>query len=606
MTGGNARNRRRLTRVGGGLLVLLWAAAAIPLTLDATEVARTRAIARVIGGPTDAVIVQLQEERRLSAGRLADVVDRSALIAQRDRTDEAVRQLRDALTGPMRRTAIGPEAAGGTDILLRQVDERLALRALVDGSSPDPRKVLNGYTGIVAAAFEEAPWLWPDRSTGTGSSLLALGRAREALSNEDAILVGAAGAATLDATDRTRVATLVLTRRVLLEEAAQQLPDASVPGYLALTADPAIVRLQGLEDDLLDPSAAAGKRIAPAWATSLDGSRTKLRAFETGAVREASREAVPGAVATVAGAGLVAGLGLVAVVAALTWLRRLFSGLGADADRTPATVRGESTEDAALLDLLLEQNRRNQGLLQRLMRLLDGVRGRTDDEDALGELTRVGHLAGRVRRNVEKTVTLSGGRPGRRWSAPVPVAGVVDEAAAEVPGSERVSIPDLEPAELVGAAVLDVTHLLAELIENAAAFSPAEAPVLVTGRYDEDHYVLAVTDHGPGMSEDDLRVAAEVLATTAAPQTRAWDGLYTAGRLAHRAGATVRLHNADDGGLTAQVLLPAALVASEGMSASDLGAGGDTAVVDLPATRRLVPRQRPRPGAAMSTMSSDE
>ena len=82
MTDATARTRL-WTRVGAGLLALLWAAATIPLAVDATHVVRTHTTTRVLGAPTDAVIVQVQEERALSAGHLVGVVDNAALMAQR-------------------------------------------------------------------------------------------------------------------------------------------------------------------------------------------------------------------------------------------------------------------------------------------------------------------------------------------------------------------------------------------------------------------------------------------------------------------------------------------------------------------------------------------
>ncbi|MCA2217809.1 sensor histidine kinase [Jidongwangia harbinensis] len=590
MTETAGRTRTRLwTQVGAGLLILLWAAAAVPLTMDAVEVVRTHTVTRVLGAPTDEVVVQLQEERRLSAGYLAGVVDRGALAAQRARTDRAGERLRTALSGRVRSTAAGAEAVRRTDDLLRAFDGRTRLRATVDARSAALEPVLAGYTGIVAAAFAGAPWLWPDRTTGTGSALLALGRAREALSREDAALVGGSGRAGLDGPARARVAELVLTRRVLLAEAADQLPAASRPDFRALADGPATGRLRAREDELIAAAPDDVDAAATARSTELDEYRTRLRGFEVAAVREARRAAVPGAMATVAGAGLLAGVGLVAVVAVLAALRRIVGRAGAPAAAAPVVAgAGSPGAGAPLLHLLLEQNRRNQALLHRLLRLLDGLQRRVGDDATLGELFRIDHLASRVRRNVEKSVALTGGTPGRRWTRPVPLEEVVRAAAAEVPDFERVSTAQVEPAGLAGAAVADVMHLLAELIENAVVFSPAETRVRVSGRRDADDYLLTVADHGPGMSDDDLRTAAEMLDRPTPPETDTWHGLYAAGRFAERAGVAVRLHS-DDDGLRAEVRLPAALLVAD--------AG--------PATDRPAPR-RVRPGAAMAGVGGDD
>jgi signal transduction histidine kinase len=137
----------------------------------------------------------------------------------------------------------------------------------------------------------------------------------------------------------------------------------------------------------------------------------------------------------------------------------------------------------------------------------------------------------------------------------------------------------VEPAKLAGDSVLDLMHLLAELIENAATFSPAETRVAVTGRRAGGHYVLTVTDQGPGMPEDDLAIAAEVLATAAPPATDAWHGLYAVGRLAERAAMTVHLRNGDDGGLVAEVHVPAALLSGDDRPTTGLAAAPSLAGV---------------------------
>ena len=91
-----------------------------------------------------------------------------------------------------------------------------------------------------------------------------------------------------------------------------------------------------------------------------------------------------------------------------------------------------------MLELVLEQNRRNQTMVHRLLRLLDGLQRRVDDDNTLAELFRIDQLAARVRRNVEKTISLTGGTPGRRWTKPVPLVEVVRGAAA-ASGTDRKS-----------------------------------------------------------------------------------------------------------------------------------------------------------------------
>ena len=70
-----------------------------------------------------------------------------------------------------------------------------------------------------------------------------------------------------------------------------------------------------------------------------------------------------------------------------------------------------------------------------------------------------------------------------------------------------------------GRAAADLTHLLAELLDNAAAFSPPAAPVVVTGSGDGDGdgYRIEVADRGLGMTGQELAWANRRLAGQSAP-----------------------------------------------------------------------------------------
>jgi anti-sigma regulatory factor (Ser/Thr protein kinase) len=241
--------------------------------------------------------------------------------------------------------------------------------------------------------------------------------------------------------------------------------------------------------------------------------------------------------------------------------------------------------------LLLDLTRRNQSLLHRQLRLLDSMERRESSEDGLSDLFRADHLATRIRRNVEKAVTLAGGTPGRRWRRPVPMVDVIRAAAAEVPDYARVAASSVEPAALAGPAVADLTHLLAELIENATSYSPANTRVRVTGERSDDGYVVTVVDSGPGMPADDLATAHEVMGDAAPPAGGAWWGLYAVGRFADRHGIAVSLSVASTGGLAARVRIPTSLVVepAEPDAASGRGAvasGGPTYVPDASGTGR--------------------
>jgi K+-sensing histidine kinase KdpD len=108
-------------------------------------------------------------------------------------------------------------------------------------------------------------------------------------------------------------------------------------------------------------------------------------------------------------------------------------------------------------------------------------------------------------------------------------------------------------------------HLVAELLDNAAAFSPPTAPILVTGAADGDGYLVEVTDRGLGMTDQELAWANRRLAAggQADPDAHAASdrlGLVVAGRLAARNGFGVRLGRSPTGGVTAVLRLPAAVL----------------------------------------------
>src|SRR6185312_14164069 len=106
------------------------------------------------------------------------------------------------------------------------------------------------------------------------------------------------------------------------------------------------------------------------------------------------------------------------------------------------------------------------------------------DPDALADLFALDHIATRVRRNAENLLVLAGEQPPRTWSEPVPLRDVLRAAIAETENLERVVFVVDEKSAVVGHTVTDLTHLLAELTENAVRFSPPDTTVTVRSRPD--------------------------------------------------------------------------------------------------------------------------
>jgi hypothetical protein len=168
-----------------------------------------------------------------------------------------------------------------------------------------------------------------------------------------------------------------------------------------------------------------------------------------------------------------------------------------------------------------------------------------------------------MRRNAEDLIVLSGTEPGRNWVEPMTVTDVARSAAAEVEQYQRVEFLPMVDVDVAGHVAVDTIHLLAELIENATAFSPPDTKVQVAGQAVPHGYVIEIEDRGLGMSDEELIRANERLADP--PEidfalSRVL-GLYVVGRLAQRHGIKVQLRHSWYGGVTALTLLPHALLA---------------------------------------------
>ncbi|MEV6851090.1 ATP-binding protein [Actinoplanes sp. NPDC051411] len=545
-------NTRTKVIAGLALLVALWAAAAVPALTEAVQVMSARVTANHLGRPIGALVLSLEAERRLSAG---DRPAGSELAAQRGHTDQARQALRAARDTWITSLA-GSDSLRQADGLLARTEGLAGVRSAVDSKQLGHERAVDAYTALIDPAGVETPTVYPDQLAGSAAGLSALSRSRELLAEEDAQLAAVAGAAKLTDADRVRLSTLAGARRSLLASAGSDLPAGSLARYRELAGD---TRLTTVENSVLRST---GEPDTAAWSAAYNELNTAQWELQNSATRQAASAATPHAVLTVVRAGVVGGVGLIAVIGVLLIARRSGGRVttAGEKRRRPAADRAAGDPQPRLDPLLRDLERRNQGLLHRQLRLLDTLARRESDDETLGDLFRADHLANRMRRNLEKSITLAGGTPGRRWRRPVPLTEVVRAAASEITEYGRVSTSQVEAVLLDGVAVTDLMHLLAELVENATTFAPAETRVRVTGSHQATGYRITVTDVGPGMTDDDLATAAQVMAEPSPPAGGTWWGLYSVGRFAARRGITVALHNSLDGGLVAEVTIPAALI----------------------------------------------
>ncbi len=254
----------------------------------------------------------------------------------------------------------------------------------------------------------------------------------------------------------------------------------------------------------------------------------------------------------------------------------------------------------SIADLFLNLARRSQSLIDRQLKMIDELEREEPDPDALERLFQLDHLATRMRRNAEDLIVLSGANPPRRWSRPVPLAEVVHGAIGEVEEYPRVEPLPLPDIGVVGQAVSDVVHLLAELIENATAFSQPDTRVTVAGEPTADGYVLEVEDAGIGLTDDKLTAANQRLQRPATidPGLSRRLGLYVVARLAARHGIKVQLRHSWCGGVTALVKLPSALLVGSQTVLFPPGAGSAQPSATGRDTRVHLPLRRHEPTRA--------
>ncbi|MFG2711735.1 nitrate- and nitrite sensing domain-containing protein [Streptomyces goshikiensis] len=261
---------------------------------------------------------------------------------------------------------------------------------------------------------------------------------------------------------------------------------------------------------------------------------------------------------------------------------------GLDADRRRLVGRGEALAagrealDAELKRLRagLEEHRRvmsttsvslslrTLGLVERQLTVIEELESKEQDPDRLATLFKLDHLATVMRRHNENLLVLAGQEHGPGAGGPVPLVDVMRAAVSEIERYERVELAALPSfTQVAGHAADDISHVLAELLENATTFSPPEARVKVSGWLtDAGEVVLSVVDRGIGVTGDRLAALNLRLSTPEAYDEEPESehglglGLYVAGRLAARHGVTAELRAARDGGTEALVVVPATLL----------------------------------------------
>src|SRR5699024_3292024 len=254
-------------------------------------------------------------------------------------------------------------------------------------------------------------------------------------------------------------------------------------------------------------------------------------------------------------------------------------------DKDDVTQTGTKGSDEGLLnEALAGLAMRDLSLVDALLEMVETLETDTQDPDLLDKLFQIDNFATRMRRNGENFLVLTGhdGGESDAHDEIVPLLDVARAATSEIKDYPRVSLGKLPQASLTGMAADDISHLLAELLDNATANSPEHAQVVISAqRLDDGKLMIAVEDEGVGIPEPQLVELNERLRGAPAldDEIRRHMGLYVAGRIAHKHGLEIRLEARSFRGISAYTIIPEELlrVATPRSLGSNRASGGSTA-----------------------------
>ncbi|MEU4358551.1 sensor histidine kinase [Streptomyces virginiae] len=186
------------------------------------------------------------------------------------------------------------------------------------------------------------------------------------------------------------------------------------------------------------------------------------------------------------------------------------------------------------------------------------------DEALLAQLMRSDQLTVGMRRQIENLLILAGGEVPDPHTEPMRVADLLREAAAEVEDFRRIERQALDETSVEPSAVSRISHLLAELLDNATRFSPPKSKVVIRAELVADGLTVEIEDRGPRVSPERYEEMNGRLHQAPPYSVLAQNahrlGLFVVGHLADQLGATVTLRRSVYGGTCAVVVLPAELL----------------------------------------------
>ncbi|MFF4872033.1 nitrate- and nitrite sensing domain-containing protein [Streptomyces sp. NPDC000961] len=603
----------------------LWGFATVLTGREADQLLDVGYIVDKVGYPLEDTARVIQLERRQSLVYLADSRGSDTLGSlqeTRRATDRQIARIRANAADPGVREEMRPVTAQRLTSLLEALDGLESLRRSVENRSIGRMQALDFYNRLVDPCYSFLITLHALENVEMdkqGRALVGVTRARELLSREDALVLSALVADRVTAQEIRAISDLIANRKQFYEVNLELLPAAERDRFEKFWRGPETLPLRTAENALVEEGPTDNPRAVTAahWQDRA-GPVLDVLARENTAAGDRYQERVqPAAYSVLLKVGVAGVLGFLALLASIvisvrigrvlvrdlrrlqkeaqevsgvrlpSVMRRLAAGEQVDVTTEVPHLRyGEdevgqvgqalNTLQRAAVEAAVKQAelrrgvsevfvnlaRRNQVLLHRQLTLLDTMERRTEDTDELADLFRLDHLTTRMRRHAEGLVILSGAAPSRQWRKPVQLMDVVRAAVAEVEDYERIEVRRLPRLGVGGPAVADLTHLIAELLENATVFSPPHTAVQVLGERVANGFTLEIHDRGLGMNPDALLDANLRLAETPEFELSDTDrlGLFVVSRLAQRQNVRVSLQTSPYGGTTAVVFIPAALL----------------------------------------------
>ncbi|NBM21227.1 sensor histidine kinase, partial [Streptomyces sp. GC420] len=206
---------------------------------------------------------------------------------------------------------------------------------------------------------------------------------------------------------------------------------------------------------------------------------------------------------------------------------------------------------------------RMQALATGMLADLREMEHRHSDPDVLSDLLHLDHRTAQAGRLADSIAVLTGARSGRRWAKPIVMESILRGAMGRIGGYQRVRLHSTSEVAVAGHAAEGVMHALAELMDNAANFSPPTAEVHVYVEEVPAGLVITVEDSGLVMSEVALRRAERAVSADAgdlAGLSGTRLGLAVVGRLARKHGLSVSFRPSARGGTGALMMIPQELL----------------------------------------------